>query len=123
MSSDVKVFGKLVFDDAEELRSVAYEVDEDDEASREVKALIDEGVRTKKNVMTFAIHGALTNEANLWFQEWLDDVAEAAESGSLDTWQEGDGPDKFMRLHADFFFLSPERGVRQLCGTPRAGWS
>ena len=100
MSTDVKVIGKLVFESASELEEVEYQVDEEDDASREVKGLIDEGVQSKRNVMKFSINGALSNEANLWFQEWLSDVVAAAKSGTLDTWQEDYGPDKFIRLHA-----------------------
>ena len=103
MSTVVKVFGKLVFESARELEEAAYRVDDEDEdeASREVQALIDEGVQTKRNEMHFAIHGEqLTADANLWFQDWLGDVAEAAKSGSLDTWQEPYGPKQFVRLRA-----------------------
>lgn len=101
MSTDVKAFGKLVFESASEMEEVMYQVDDEDAASREVKALIDEGVQSNRKVMHFTIDGALTSDANLWFQEWLGDVVDAARSGSLDTWQEDYGRDKFVRLHAN----------------------
>ena len=100
MSTEIKVVGSLVFQGASELREAGFEVEEDDESSEEVEAMLEDCIRREGNVMTFDLRGSLTSDANLWLQEWLGEVAEAAVSGHIDSWQEGFEPNKFVRIHA-----------------------
>lgn len=100
MATEVKASGTLTFESKKAIKELAFEVDRDDESTIEVQALLDEGVRRKGPTLTLSVDGQLTAEANMWFQDWLEDIAGEAVEGHLDTWQESFGPSMFVRLHA-----------------------
>lgn len=101
MSADVKAFGVLKFASRDDLDDLDPLEDEDgDEATAEVRALVNEGTKRKGKSLTLAIRGSLTADANVVLQEWLTDVAECAESGHVDTWQDTFGEAYFVRVHA-----------------------
>ena len=102
MSCDVKAFGTLQFDskDALEEANAILQDDDEDESVAEAREVVERGTSVKRNVLTLNIDASLSNEANVWFQEWLTDVAEAASEGYVDTWQESFGESMFVRTHA-----------------------
>jgi hypothetical protein len=102
MSCDVKAIGTLTFDSRDDLEEAFESLaeDDDDESVAEVRDLVTEGTTRKGKTLRVAIDGALTAEANVWFQDWLEEAAGAASGGHLDTWQESFGDANFVRIHA-----------------------
>lgn len=99
MSAEVKIRGKLTFESALDLSEELYVADED-EASRDVAAVLAQGLRTRGKTATFDIHESLTSWAAFELLDWLGDFAEAAEGGVLDVWQDSYEPDQHTRIHA-----------------------
>ena len=101
MSTDVKAVGRLKFDSADDIEDARSSLDDDDDESvAEARAVIDEGTRRSRAVLTLAIVANLSADANVWLQEWLSELAELALEGHVDTWQESFGGGAFVRLHA-----------------------
>jgi hypothetical protein len=101
MSCDVKAVGTLELASKEDLDDANESlVDGNDESVGEVRELVKAGTARKRKTLTIRIHGNLTADANVIFQDWLEDVASVATAGHVDTWQESFGDSMFVRLHA-----------------------
>jgi hypothetical protein len=100
MSTGVKVFGKLTFNNIDDLESVEFYDDEEDESCDEVVELIEEFVKRNHLTLNFNIDANLTADANILLQDWLEDLIDTAKSGFLDTWQESFDENSFIRIHA-----------------------
>lgn len=100
MSCDVKAIGTLTFDSVDELEEAHASLEDEDESVAEVRELVEQGTTRKRATLRIAIDGSLTAEANVWFQDWLEEVASAAVDGHVDTWQEDFGESRYVRIHA-----------------------
>lgn len=101
MSTDVRAFGTLKFESVEDMVEAEEGLAvEDDEPTADVRQLLTRAVVRKGRMLRLTLHGNVTADANLVFQTWLEDVAEGAASGHLNTWQESFGEASFVRLHA-----------------------
>lgn len=100
MTCEVKVFGKLTFNNFEDLESVKFEANDEDDCLDEISELISETILTDGLLLIFKVDASLTYDNNLIFQDWLEDAAEAAQSGWIDTWQEGYEDETYIRIHA-----------------------
>jgi len=100
MSTDIKIFGDLVFDNIDDLEEAEFYYDEDDESCEEVNELIEESVKQKALTLSFNINASLSADANILIQDWLEDLTDLAISGYLDTWQESFEENTFIRIHA-----------------------
>lgn len=101
MSTDVKARGALKFESLDDMAEADEGLaGEDDAAAAEVRAVLSGGRVRKGRTVHLSLSCSLTADANLLFQGWLEDLAGAAASGHVDTWQESFGEDSFVRLHA-----------------------
>ncbi len=100
MTVAVKVRGTLQFADRAALIETMSALDDDDEYVVEVAEMVGECAVLAGASLSLTVDGSLTNTANLEFQEWLSDLADAAVEGHLDTWQEGFGDAFHVRLQA-----------------------
>jgi hypothetical protein len=96
MSTEVKVRGALQLTEPELDELLEALDDEDDEVADAIR----EQFARDGGWLRFNVDVQLSNTGNLAFQEWLDDVAEAAIAGFVDTWQESFGDSTYVRLSA-----------------------
>ena len=100
MSCEAKAKGTLQFESKEVLDELFGDLDPEDEAAAEVLEAIEGQVTRDGATLRLSIHGSFTADGNLEFQTWLEDLAEAATQGHIDTWQEDFGDSMYVRLIA-----------------------
>ena len=100
MSSETKAKGLLRFESDDALDEVFDSLDEDDEDGAEVLEVVLKETFREGASLRLEIFAHFSNDGNLEFQTWLEDLAEAATDGHVDTWQEDYGDSMFIRLKA-----------------------
>lgn len=99
MSAESRVKGTLTFESSDDLDDLLDQLHEDDELAEHAQDILAQTQRAKES-LTFDLHVHLSNDANLWLQEWLTDLVEEASGGHLDAWQEAFGDSMYVRLTA-----------------------
>ena len=97
MSVHTRARGTLTFPSPDAAEQALRALDDDDEDVREVVAA---SVKRDGATLHVDIDADFNNADNLTFQIWLEDLAEEAVKGHLDTWQEDFGPNLYVRVHA-----------------------
>jgi hypothetical protein len=99
MSADTTVKGTLTFDGSA-LDDLLTQLEDDEPDVAEFAEQLEGALHRTASRLYVDAELSLSSDGNLWFHEWLSDLAVAAVAGHLDVWVEGQPPGARTRIMA-----------------------